>query len=435
MRKSRRTELLVDADNHSIEQIREAMKVLRDDGQEVRTTVFAPPGRVENKKWGKFLQEPGIAFEPVLRRVDIHSEPNDKAIQAAMRAFATRDKVVCIALVTRDKDFVDLMVELQDLGTSMVVLIPEDMHQVIRQYRYSKVPILKLPATKLGTPVRAVLDTNGDGSVHMADPYTSFDNSAKAIEVMTYLKELHFRAEKGYLIQSIAKFWFVNRLGSLIVFPPQLATLSAYDVMQSEFDDAESYSGDLAFFLPVCKPGKNTQACRQIYGSTVARQIFKGGGPFMLQDSADLAADALRRLGYLDDDLNYDLAEALFCFINAPLNKQLLRKSGFLPPSGATKHDVVKKIRAAFLSHDHSGQWNIRTQQNSVTRALIKLLQSANLIGNADYGPTEVMEAMKIFSDQHGLPKMHTFNGLAVRILRSLKASPDQRACIELDRC
>ena len=112
------TQLLVDADIHGIDQIRQAISILNERDSQVETTLFAPPRRVENKRWSEFVEEPGIVFEPVLRSLDHTAEPNDEAIEKTMRAFVTREDVRCIALLTSDNDFADLMVELQTSGVS-----------------------------------------------------------------------------------------------------------------------------------------------------------------------------------------------------------------------------------------------------------------------------------------------------------------------------
>lgn len=171
------TELLVDADIHSIQQIAEAISLLKNEGLEVRTTIFAPPRRVENTKWRQFLQTPGIIFEPVLRSNDESSEPNDDAIQRALRAFLARHDVACVALVTADKGFIELIAELQAKGTSTLVLIPGNYHMVHRRYRDANLKVMKLQEPNpLGGPcVRAVLASNGDGSVHLVEPYKSIN--------------------------------------------------------------------------------------------------------------------------------------------------------------------------------------------------------------------------------------------------------------------
>lgn len=427
------TKLLVDADIHSRGQIRQAINLLEAEGRKVETTIFGAPGKVENKKWKALMRDPCIKFEPVPRGSDGLSEPNDEAIQRALRAFSTRD-VACVALLTSDKGFVDPIRELQTSGTSSMVLVPENKYGVVRAFDDANIKILKLGAAELTGPrVRAVLDHNGDGSVHLAEPYKAFDNTANAVRVMAFLKDLGFRGDDHYLPPAAAKFWFANRLGSLTVFPAQLATISVHEVMQVQSHAYDYYSEDLAFVLPVSSLGRNTNACRQEYGSTLARRIFKGGGPFILQDSPDLTAQTLRRLGYLDDDLNDDLGEALFCFVNAATNKQTLRRLGFLPSSGARSSEVCEKLRAAFLSHDSNGQWQFIRKDEASMSYVLRLLQKDKVLANVEYSRSEVFVAMKMYAELYKLPEMQTFNGLAVRIRQSMERGPYTRNRIEVN--
>ena len=57
----------MDADVHGINEIKEAIQLLRNEGEVVRTRVFAPPGRRKNKKWACFLKQPDVHFHPVPR--------------------------------------------------------------------------------------------------------------------------------------------------------------------------------------------------------------------------------------------------------------------------------------------------------------------------------------------------------------------------------
>lgn len=434
---SRGTELLVDADIHSIQQITEAISLLKNEGLEVRTTIFAPPRRVENTKWRQFLQTPGIIFEPVLRSNDESSEPNDDAIQRALRAFLARHDVACVALVTADKGFIELIAELQAKGTSTLVLIPENYHMVHRRYRDANLKVMKLQEPNpLGGPcVRAVLASNGDGSVHLVEAYKSFDNSADAAQVMEFLKDLGFMAGGDYLVQATAKFWFANELGSLTIFPSQLATTSVRDVIREGIEDYECYPGNLAFCLPMSAVGRPIDAKGlQKYGSRLARRVYRGKGPFMLHDSPDLTSQVLRRLGYLDDHLNDDLTEALFCFLNATSNKTSLRKMGVLPGTGAESTDVSERLHAAFLSNGSSGQWQYIKKDVTSMSDVLKHLRRAKVIAKGKYSRTEVFQAMKMYSHRYGLPAMRTFNGRALRIQQSVNRNPTRRPPIEVKR-
>lgn len=233
---------------------------LKAERHKVETTLFAAPRRVENNKC-RFMQEPDVMFEPVLRSDDESSEPNDEAIQIAIQECTVRDDVACIALMTSDTGFIDTLVQLQFAGLSTVVFIPETKYGVLGKYRDANIKVLKLSTPDLSGPrVRAVLDRHGDGSVHLAGPYKSLDNSAAGKRLAQFLKDLGFMGETGYLVQAVAKFWFAHCLGPLTVFPPQLATIAVHDVVQDSSGNWEGYTGSLAFCLPLSSTSTITKA-------------------------------------------------------------------------------------------------------------------------------------------------------------------------------
>ena len=315
-----------------------------------------------------------------------------------------------------------------------MVLIPERTYEVRRRYNATNITVLTLRGAResVGPRVRAVLDTAGGGYVHLADPYESFDNASVATSVKQFLEDLGYMKQGDrYLLQASAKFWFENRLGSLTVFPSQLATLSVHEMMQAR-DHYECYSRDLAFLLPISAPGSRSEKCLETYGPRLARQVFHGGGPLILKDTPELSAQVLRRLGYLDDDLNDDLTEALFCFVNASFNKKALRKVGLLPLPGARSLNVCNQLRAAFLSHECSGQWQHIKKEEDSMRPILRVLRKAKVLSRSKYDKSEVLRAMNVYQKRSGLPRMQTFNGLAFRILRSMETNPNKRQVIEV---
>eukprot|EP00438_Fugacium_kawagutii_P003678 Skav224248 [mRNA] locus=scaffold939:1520066:1521858:- [translate_table: standard] len=434
---SYKTELLVDADSHSVERIKQAMSLLKDEGHEVETTVFASPRIIENKKWCRLMKAPDITFRPVSRSNDSLLEPNDEAIRKTMKTISARPHATaCIALLTQDTGFIDTMVQLQSLGFKTVVLIIETRYPAIGKYTGANIKVLKLQQERYGNRVRAILHSNGDGSVDLADEYIAFDNEAKGKRVAAFLQKLgFFIGERSSLIQPMAKFWFSNCLGSLTVFPQQLATLAVHDAIEAQSDTTfEYYNRDLAYFLPLSPPGTKTKAGLQKYGTLKDRQIFRGGGPFMLQDSPDLTVRALRRLGYLDDNLNNDLTEALFCFLNSSVNKHTLRRVEALPNSGDRSSTVCEKLRAGFLSHGSPGSWQYMRRDETSMSSILLLLRKASILSTTEYLESEVFEAMKMYAEDHGLEAMRTFNGLAFRILRRVNRDPNERSLIEVRR-
>ena len=133
---SSRTELLVDADCYSIDSIKQAISHLEAAGRQVRTTVFAPRDRIENKAWRQFLQEKNISLEAVSRGGNYSQDPNDEAIIRAMRTLshAARGQVDGIALLTKDTDFLDILLQLQRAGVDALVVIRSTKPGAISTY-------------------------------------------------------------------------------------------------------------------------------------------------------------------------------------------------------------------------------------------------------------------------------------------------------------
>ena len=434
------TKLLVDADSHGIELLRDANSLLKRNSQEVHTTVFAPPGRTDNKRWAEFLQEPGISFQPVSRSRRHSREPNDEAIVKAMYQLSRRSDIDCIALLTHDAGYIDTLTQLSAVtgSASFVVLLPEDKVSLISRYQDKGIEVLKLKTINKDTHsrVRATLHGDGTGSVQLTDPYEGVESLQVSEAVRSFLADLGY-ARSGvtgtdYLAPACAKFWYVNELGSLTVFPRQLSTLAVQEVMaQSTSDGWARYRGEMAFFLPMSSLSKITKTGRQTYGNKTARGIFRGGGPFLLQDSGQLLSLALERLHYLDNDLNADEAEAILCFVNAGANTTLLRKMDLLPHLSDNGNNVKQKLRAAFLSHTHSGMWiTLRKQENMI----VDILMKAGFLSKSDRNLSrhQLFDVMKLYSEWKQLPPMKTFNGRAFRILRANERNPNKRTVIEI---
>ena len=206
-------------------------------------------------------------------------------------------------------------------------------------------------------------------------------------------------ANHGDLVSKCVKFWYTNQLGSLTVFPFQPAVKAVHGVLAgSRFAverNCKEYLRKLAYFLPItAKRGSLKKNEEKTFGYAKARAVFRGGGPFILEDSPDLAIRALTRLGYLDQ-FNTDVPEAMFLFLNSAENKGSLRKFGWLPGPGDNHVDVDRNLRVAFLWFDRgkmanqesskihqSCTANLGKKQNYSSRAFCQLLSWRNVSGH-----------------------------------------------------
>ncbi|CAJ1360428.1 unnamed protein product, partial [Effrenium voratum] len=351
----------------------------------------------------------------------LKQEANDEAIISRLRSLAGQPDIAGIVLLTIDTDFVEPLLGAKQCGQLLGACIPERHYNVVKRYRRAGISVRELPQGGSGSKVRAVLHEDGTGSVRKAETYCPVENAAGAELVRDKLRSLGFdcskdATSKNFLIQSAAKFWYSNQLGPLTVYPFQLATLAAHDLLVQSRRRAsfKASQGELAFLLPVT-PNRTSKLQ---YGSSLARAVYEGGGPCMLED-VDLIARALRKLGYGEGRHPAELAESMFIFANTGINKKTLRKMGLLPCPDDQEFDVAKKLRAAFLSHETHGMWQLASADSHNLRGLLRKEGCLRLSKPGDkVSGEELKDAMLRFSAKHRLPRMRTLQGLVWQVLR-----------------
>ena len=423
-----KAELLVDGDQRGIEAAKEAIDQLQTSGWEAHTTVFAEPGRVANKKWKAFFQEPDVSFVPVPRSAA--GEASDVAIERKLRDLAQSMDDVCVALLTADTDFVDALVNVTACGKEVLVFIPQATRWSAGTYRRAGVQVQLVrdqhKFDRPGPKVRAVLCEDGHGTVQFAGSWKHPDHETSP-ELLQLLQDLGYYDQGGYFAPSIAKFGFVNNLTPLTVFPAQCGCqeLHRYAIQSPGRPRSwKPYRTKLGFFLPVSSPRSATREKLRKYGSMLSNQVYNGGGPFLIKDSADMVARALRKMGYLDDDFNADLPEAMLVFANMPQNKRRLRKECCAQPAPTdTASDVNRKLRGAFLSAATDGKWRIAPKDAAVRRELFK----QGFLTEVAAPQVAVQKAMKAFSRSRHLQEMRSYNGYVFQIQRYMTPSDPSR--------
>ena len=428
-------EILVDADVHSIESIEAAINVLRKDGSQVQAHVFTQPGRDKNKKWQKLLQRPSVHFHAVPRRT--LGEATDSAILERLLQLQRSTNTCRIALFTSDFGFADVLVQMMEGGKAVSVLIPSNDRAVIRKFRSIGVQVLELKQNVARRPkVRALLHQDGSGHVRLTGAWRGpLDSSIDVEFCEDFLRDLGYvsKESREYLSHGTAKFWLANQLGPLIVYPPMCAIRAVCAV-------AKSYSGRIwversdtcesAFLLPKPAVGTCTKTQLKIYGSNEARRVFKGGGPLVLPDSDNLVAQVLRKLGYIDDRMNSDLAEAMMVFVNAPDNGYSLRKQlDLLPVPTDTGSNVTNKLHKAFLSHLSSGHWRLPPSDVKVRELLCK----EGYLASQTARKSHIFEAMAKYTRRYHLPRMQTYHGRVFQIIYSRDPNPSKTGLVEFN--
>ena len=417
---------------HSIDHIRDAIGELQKMKQVVHTTVFAAPGRNSNKRWNELFQDNRICFRPVPRDKSKVSEANDEII---IQTLTTCDDAPSFALLASDFDFVDAIKRAADRGKQVFLFIPSNKVGVIKQYLDAGVHVHELKSHSDLPRVRAVLHADGSGDVEVGGPWHLPENADSASTCEKFLMDLGFmeEARREFMVQSAAKFWLANELGgSLTVFPRELCVKRLCQLIEKHSTrNLRRCTKDMAFFLPTSAHGKPSGGQLAKFGTAVARTVFRGGGPFMLQESPSMVRQALEKLGYIDGDLNSDMLEAMLVFVNAPGNHHRLRKRlKSLPSFGDAAADVEEKLRHAFLSHLTDGMWRISPRDDSIRARLCK----RGFLATVAAPKQDVFRAMAAYSKQHHLPEMKTYNGYLFRILRAQEAHPEETGTIELRR-
>ena len=414
--------------------IQEAITDLHRADPVVRTTVFAEPGRQLNKKWSSFFACRDITFRPVARNSCERGEANDDAIASACERLMEVGQAECVALLISDCGYLDTIRKLAQNGMPVVVLTLADNYAFIQRCRTAGVRVTGLTLNgRSAGKVKAVLHEDGSGHVELGDPHYCYDSQEDMRICTRFLHKLGYVGvnRREYLTHSVAKFWYSNGLGSLTIFPQQCGIKAVCEIASSSPGGKwNKYNNDLALLLPVSSPSKLSKDQRGIYGSGLSRQLFQGGGPFMLKDSPDVVYQALEKLGYLDAKMNAELSEAMLVFVNAPQNHYRLRKQlKMMPHARDTAENVQAKLRSALMSHLSDAKWRMRPSDTAVRQILVK----KRLLSRTDAPRREVFNAMAKYAETRHLPRMKTYNGRVFRILRALDATPNQTGVVEFN--
>ena len=420
--------LLVDADSFKIDEITDAMVMLEKHGWQVSSTIFAEPKREQNRKWRSLMDAKNIQFRPVERESG-YSDSNDKAIVSEMHCLS-RMQGLCTALLVKDIDFVAAVQALVAKGCEIIVVLPDNLgNRTFLEFMMTGAIILPLPCPVAMCTIRATLDENGDGHVQRLLPgempqVPPQETIEDLDDVCNVLMELGYYEPDNFLTTCVVKAWFESCLGSICVYPSNYAINAFVRYLRSARHGVLSKKRklkDLCFFLPLGNGSVNVRTKRTKFGSSTATSIFRGGGPFILQDSDDLAAQALSRMGYLDQKWNTNVDEAKFVFCNRTRNKRFLRKLCLLPQGTDTPKDISAKLREAFLQNT-SGRWQMKPPDTKVLPMLRKeglLQEKASRFAS--------FRAMKRYAAQKGWPSMQNYDSYVSMILTSLSRDDPSR--------
>ena len=421
------TQLVVDGDMPSTDLVRAAVDHLSSQSKQVQTTIFAEPGRMNNKAWRDLVRRPGFEFKPV-HRDGMYEEHNDRALKKHLGTIATTADTVRVALLASDDDFVQDMRKIVQAGKEALIFTSSKYYGVALKYKEAGVLVVPLdPDKKITYKVRAVIESDGTGSVQSCSPIPHRTLPHEVAVLTEFLSTSGYMPTGSEFLQScIAKWCFANCLGPITVYPATACFSESYRLVTA--GSAGKERQDAAFFLPLgCSSGglrgRRLKRIIDKYGSSIGWSISRTGGPFILTPSSDLVTEALRRLGFLDNQLNADLFEAMLVFANVATNKKLLRKMAALPTQGEPIGQLEHKFKNAFLSSRISGQWQVAPSDSQLRKTFVR----SKRIADESASREEVFAAMQECSKKKGLPRMKTYNGLAWQLLRHINSKDPMR--------
>lgn len=408
---------VIDGDSVSIKQVGDFITELCQHGQIVQSKFFAEPLRIKNKAWRLCLASQNIKFIPVTRNVRPSRDPNDDSICREVRNLLQSDEICAFALMVGDMDYVPLVKEVRGAGKQCMVCLPEHSMGMTSRFERAGASII-VARVKHSTPMpRYMCALRGDGSggvepLKIEQPVGN--DEADRIDVNLW--RLGYRmSSRDPLLPSMAKFWFCNGLGNLIVYPTMYAVNGVAKVFHRH-PGAKWVSGqnDVAFVFPVVQTAP-TQRVIEAYGTRDCAERVRGGGPFILENSSTLVEEILSKMGFIDTDKNDCVEEGLDTFLELSRNARLMRKAGVSIMQADSLSVKVEKVREVCLSSASAGTFQAPPSDVNVRSHLV----ACGFLSHESAPWEENSYAMASYLGSIGLTPKRTYSG---RVLQCLNA-------------
>ncbi|CAE8594504.1 unnamed protein product [Polarella glacialis] len=291
----------------------------------------------------KELKELGIT--PVLVPVRGSKDVTDMRIAWDAAILATDPSIIgaevqnlsAIAVASHDADYLDIIRQLQalrelrrwtprgyfvksDISQFHTTFFAESVSECGGSFIQYHVPKRNATVTVIldGLTSRITFEPTSVGTILLG----TFEETAVQLTALGYISGPDAN-RSGYLpIIAMAKFFYVNSLGPLVLFPMRSTLVQAVNAFVLEpsrpwIPDP----GDLVYIHPVRSVGSKAR-----FGSTQATEFADGGGLFLLRRSRRIVQDVLERLGYtaMQGDKATDAAISSFW----ERNQKYLRSAG-----------------------------------------------------------------------------------------------------------
>mmetsp|Transcript_123043 Transcript_123043/g.359172 ORF Transcript_123043/g.359172 Transcript_123043/m.359172 type:complete len:528 (+) Transcript_123043:107-1690(+) len=434
--------LLVDGDQFGPDSWKLAAGALGKHGRISSVIIFAPPRESVKKetqaKWVSALQEVGATHYPVPRPKGSSKDPNDIAIGFAAGLLVGRGEVDAIALLASDSDFGFLVRQIISCGCRALWLWPADIPWPpgLDACGAERVPYKMEFAGWNAAKYCIELRPDGSSIIRRPcskDPCPKDAASQSEITYKCLPLVMPLLVELGYIqhasqswVPAFAKMCVASGVAFTVYPQPDSC---AYHLVQSLARQHWKHNpGNLIYICPRGAHRKTSALSakdKKLYGSGRCRAMVLGGGAFVLKDGDNVVQRILRRLGFLDDNLNADVGEAIEVFCSISSNRRNLRMMCIDPAVSQLLLEKEKLLRSAFTSSDqpNEGHWGIAPSDKSQRSILL----AKGLIRSETCSREEVLACLRDEARKHHRQVRATYNAYVMDWNQHISASTPGR--------
>lgn len=421
--------LLIDGDTRGPKFWEPAIEAVRNRGELQASYLFAAPGNITNPDWISKCAQLNIQSMPVPRNTGGAKDPNDIAIgMEAGRLVASG--ATSVALMVSDADFIYIASRLHALSRKCLAVMLEGQHFAMADaFRRVGADIAWInkeggDTVRVGTKM-IVLNGRGDHEIQPM-PKSDWNTVLETSALVNKLVQLQYmETADDPLAPAIAKFYHVNGLWPLRIYPDRLAMAQAVSLLALKPNKRwASNPGDLVFVFPLY-PTRNSSspALMRKYGNPYCASACRGGGPFFCKSSGSLVDEVLTRMGYLDSQLNSDLGEAIDTFGSS--NFQTISNMGLrIAPPYLDEHSKRASLHSCLISSKAHGTWKAAPRDGT----LRDLLFARGLIESRDTSVDELFECLRKYCADNKLPMRKSYHALVQSTVAHLnRQNPQSR--------
>ena len=433
-----RIALLMDGDQVSKSHASAIIAAVKEQGELVDARWFGVP---DDEKHRESMAAQGVGLVLAPRLVGGTLDLQDVLISMhAARAIST-GKADTVALATgRDHDFVAVSKQLHEWGGKTMLLVhrANDDHNKVcwlsRNFASVGTEIVPYSTRKpsASSKMQAVLQADGRSTMvpTQEEDWQQWQWQDDT-QVRTLLFSLGYLQEPGEpLPPSIAKFYHVNEIGSLTVWPAWYSLKSAIELISQQQGRLwKRDPGNLIFVDPRAQlaGGKTNRMEERKYGTRICAEMALAGGPRIFNADDELVTRFLEALGYLDTDMNCDMGEAIMTFSAVAANRKKIAKLGVQIEGSMATCEKVAAVRRALIESPKNaktlGGWTTAGSDKHRLDTLMRL----NIISDANASSQTVLVEMQTHLEKIGVKPYTTPRAVMRQIMTHINAHNPQK--------